>query len=202
MKSRMKVMRVIVLLGVLMAVSCSVLPWVKDVNNIQDWITLPNDGDEFRYSTRTRYYSDDTWHENAFTIEITDIENKSDAVLIETRYNDSSDRDYIIIDKEENAIAYSEDDYYDEDNDFIALKTPVSVGNDWYNNDYNFTIKEVNAQKDVEAGIYNDCIVVEYSDSPELGELWFSPSAGTYIYEEYTNGSGYQYITELERIRE
>lgn len=202
MNSRMKVWRVIVLIGVLAVVSCTVLPWVKDVNNIQDWISLPEDGTEFRYTKRTKLYSDDNWHETSFTIEITDIENKSDAVLIETRYNDSYDRDYIIIDKEENAIAYSEDDYYDEDNDFIILKTPVSTGNHWYNDNYDFQITEIGAKKEVEAGVYNDCIVIEYGDSPGLGEIWFSPSAGTYIYEEYESGYGSEFVTELDKIRE
>lgn len=197
----MKKQRLILIIGIILITGCTILPWVQDPNNIQDWITLPKDGDEYRYTQRTKYYSDDSWHETQFTIEITDIEEKSDAVLIETRYNDSSDRDYIIIDKEEQVIAYSEDDYFDENDDFIAIKTPVEVGNDWYNDNYDYEITEIGAQKETDAGVFSDCIVVEYVDGNEVGEFWYSPSAGTYIYEEYSSGYGYEYTVELERIR-
>ncbi len=181
--------------------NCTILPWVQDINNIRDWVTIPTDGNEYRYETRTKYYSDDSWNESDFVIKITDIDEKSDAILIETRYNDSNDRDYIIIDKDENLIAYSEDEYTDEDDDFIILKTPIEIGNEWYNDDYDFEIDKIGESKEVEAGTYNDCIVIIYKHNNNIGEIWYSPSAGTYIYDEYETDYGYHYIVELEQIR-
>ncbi len=194
--------KILPLIVILIISGCSILPWVKDINNISDWISLPTDGNEYRYNTRTKYYDGGDWHDASYTIEITDIDEKSDAILIETRYNDSSDRDYIIIDKEEQAIALSGDDYFDEYDDFVILKTPVEPDNEWNTDDYEFTIDEVGVKKEVEAGIFNDCIVITYTDTGETGEIWYSPSAGTFIYEDYTTDSGYESITELERIRE
>ncbi|MCK4524722.1 hypothetical protein KAU15_07325 [candidate division WOR-3 bacterium] len=182
--------------------NCTILPWVKDINNIRDWVTIPGDGNEYRYETRTKYYSEDSWHDlSDFTIEITDIDEKSDAILIETKYNDSNNRDYIIIDKDENLIAYSEDEYTDEDNDFIILKTPIEVGNKWYNDDYDFEIDKIGESMEVEAGTYNDCIVIIYTSNNANGEIWYSPSVGTYIYDDYELDSGYHSIVELKQIR-
>ncbi len=196
------VVSIIFIALVIIITNCSVLPWVSDINNIRDWVRIPTDGDEYRYSQRVKYSSDDTWHDlNDFTIEITDIDEKSDAILIETRYNDSNGRDYIIIDKDENLIAYSDDEYTDEDNDFIVLKTPIEIGNEWYNDYYDFEIESIGESMEVDAGTYNDCIVILFTNGNTEGEIWYSPSAGTYIYEDCEYDYGYHYITELEQIR-
>ncbi len=191
--------------------SCSLLPWVEDINNIRDWVTIPTEGDEYRYSQRVKYSSDDSWDESDFTIEIIDIEEKGDDIIIETLTNgsDYDYRGYTIIDKDKNLIASSDDEYYDKDNDFVILKTPVEIGNKWYglsNATYlEFEIEKVGESKTVDAGTYNDCIVIVYSYSDinwTMWEMWYSPSAGTIIYQEFEDNSGYHSIIELKQIRE
>ncbi len=184
---------------IMFIMNCTILPWVSDPNNIYDWIKKPVDGTEFRYAERYKYDWQETWSTDNYTIEITDIDERNDRTLIEYQEDDSNDRDYIIIDKIEQCIVRSEDDYVD-DNDFMFLKTPVQKDNDWNNDRYDYEIVEMGASKTVEAGTYSDCIVIRYDNGQMSGEMYYSPSAGTYVFIDEEYDIGFDYSAELERI--
>ena len=184
---------------IMFIMNCTILPLVSDPNNIYDWIKKPVDGTEFRYAERYKYDWQETWSTDNYTIEITDIDERNDRTLIEYQEDDSNDRDYIIIDKIEQCIVRSEDDYVD-DNDFMFLKTPVQKDNDWNNDRYDYEIVEMGASKTVEAGTYSDCIVIRYDNGQMSGEMYYSPSAGTYVFIDEEYDIGFDYSAELERI--
>lgn len=199
MNFRKGISLIITAMIIIFIMNCTILPWVSDPNNIYDWIKKPVDGTEFRYAERYKYDSQETWSTDNYTIEITDIDERNDRTLIEYQEDDSNDRDYIIIDKIEQCIVRSEDDYVD-DNDFMFLKTPVQKDNDWNNDRYDYEIVEMGASKTVEAGTYSDCIIIRYDNGQMTGEMYYSPSAGTYVFIEEEYDIGYDYSAELERI--
>lgn len=203
MNSRIKVGRVIVLIGVLAVVSCTVLPWVKDVNNIQDWIAVPALDTEYEYAlTQTAYGNTET---DYMTYTVEDVEDKSDRMVIEVReeIDGNYDTQYLIIEKDEGVIAMSDNEYFDENNDDIILATPVKEGNDWlvYGDDL-YEIKKIGESKTVDAGTYSDCIVVERYDNNVTEEYYFSPSVGMIVYYRYTYDSSYGSEYDITRTME
>ncbi|MFO8062840.1 MAG: hypothetical protein R6U31_07955 [bacterium] len=203
MNSRMKVWRVIVLIGVLAVVSCTVLPWVKDVNNIQDWISLPGTGTEYEYEIVTT--SGGNTATDYLTYTVKGIEEKSDRVVIEVReeWNGNYDYDYLIIEKDEGVIAMSNNEYYDKYDDDIILSIPVEVGNDWLvdDNEKLYEITAIGETKEVKAGSYSDCIVVERYQNDVSEKYYYSPSAGMIVYSSYTISTEYYNYRQIMELR-
>ncbi len=196
----MKKIVIILFLFTIIFSSCSILPFVKDKNNIKDWMSPPEEDVEYIYNVRDKWF-DGEWDEDILTIEITDIDEKSDALLVEYRKNESTDRDYYIVDYIENVICDSEDEYYDKYDDFVFLKTPVEKGNDWYNDDYDFEIISTDSFYETDNEKYDNLIVVDYSSSSTDRVLFYSPDLGVIVYREIESDN-YHYIMELDRIRE
>lgn len=200
----------IIISAIIIMTGCTVLPWVKDVNNIRDWISVPAEDTEYQYVEEYRDYYDgelfDTDTEY-YTVTVEGVDQDSDEILIELMYeeNGNYDIDYMIIDSDEGIIAMSDDKYFQDDNDMIILSTPVEEGNDWLvYGDILYEIDKMNQTKKVEAGEYTDCIVVTARTDTYSWELWYSPSAGAMIYTTQTATYGqyrYEYTVELRNIK-
>lgn len=200
----------LIIVSILIIAGCTVLPWVKDVNNIRDWISVPAEDTEFHYIETSRDYYDgellDT-ETDYYSVTIEEVDQDADEILIEVivEENGNYDTDYMIIDSDEGIIAMSDDKYFQDDDDLIIISTPVEEGNDWLvYGDVLYEIDEMNATKKVEAGDYTDCIVITAQSDNHSWEIWYSPGIGTMIYSKYTSTYGsyrYEYIDELRDIK-
>ncbi len=170
----------IIITIILLTISCSLFN-TRDINKISDWVTIPKEGTEFIYS----FSKNGVEYETKSTY-IISVERKDKRIIVEyTYYTDEGIPMYLIYDDEEGVFVYSADDSVDISYDFINLKTPIEVGNEWEiygNSSVIYEIIAIDSTRTVGAGIFNDCIVIECKVSSS--KYWYSPSIGNYIYSE------------------
>lgn len=151
---------VILLLG-----SCTVwqMFFGPDKNSIDAW--WPKDfkvGTILTYKYHETYTTAEYNYDDTFTVEITDIDERETRTVITTV--EDGDIVYIIIDKDKGEVVRSGDTIID-DNDEVVLKTPIEEGTTWYNwTNSKYTIDQVKSSKTVEAGTFDDVVVVKVSD--------------------------------------
>lgn len=164
-----KIKRVLLTVTVVAAIlflgSCTVwqMFFGPDKNSIDAW--WPKDfkiGTILTYKYHETYTTSEYNNTDTFTIEITDIDERETRTVIKTVENGNVV--YLIVDKDKGEIVRSSDTTID-DNDEVVLKTPVEEGTTWYNwTNSKYTIDEVKSSKTVEAGTFDDAVVVKVSD--------------------------------------
>jgi len=209
-----KVLLIVVFLMVVS--SCTLLPWVKDVNNIMDYLPDIKEGDVFEYDVSvysiSEYYDEysEEWVVDTIdysleyfdTCKEVEISDEKAYYLFEGYFG------YVFI-KERGIAAFTFDGTYNEDEDVVFLKTPVEIENDWdfvENGDIKLEIKKINEIYEKDELRFEDVIVIEMSYSDFNGEytceLYYSPSGG--IIREYQksidNSGTYESKKELVSI--
>ncbi len=186
--------------------SCSLLLG-PDANIIADWFNLPKDGTEYVMRWHDNY--EGSTDSGAYSMEVIEVEDRDTRAFVRYR-DDYGDDYYIVMDKDEETIAFSYDEYFDKDDDFIILQTPVEVGEDWYTGVYKAEIMEIDKEYSCDAGDFNDIVEVylRYVDGDYKHEitLYWSRKEGfiVYWYEKYSwDGEAYYtYTEELDEINE
>ncbi|NOY09208.1 MAG: hypothetical protein GXP33_10260 [Spirochaetes bacterium] len=166
MKSIRRAATIILLFAVILLLgSCNILQMFfgPDKNDISAW--WPKD---FKVGTRLSYryyetYTDSGYnYEENIIVEITDIDERETRTIIKT--SEDGAIVYYIIDKENGKLIKSTDSSVD-DNDEVVLKTPVEEGTTWYNwTNTRYEIDNVKENKTVEAGTFDDVVVLKVSD--------------------------------------
>jgi len=171
-----------------------------DKNSIDAW--WPKD---FKVGTRLTYKYHENYTESEYNydetgiVEITDIDERETRTVVKTVA--FGDIDYIIIDKDKGEIVRSDDTIID-DNDEVVLKTPVEEGTTWYNwTNSKYTIDQVKSSRTVEAGTFDDVVVVKVVD-PDWQtitsvNLYFSVTGSNLGWiQKYNSDVSYYGITE------
>lgn len=188
----------ILLLTILLS-GCTMLPWVKDANNIYDWFTLEKKGTEFRYKD---VYTDifSTVHTGYFIVKVLDTEEKNDKKIMTVSYDDATR--YFVADKDENLVFFGRDEYFeDTDEDEVLLDTPVEEDSKWYYKSEERKIESMNEDYETEAGEFTGLIKVEFSGNGYNGYYYYSVQYGIIFSRTDYDGGGYSY-TELVDIDE
>lgn len=188
-----------VLLITIVMSGCTMLPWVKDANNIYDWFTLLGKGTELRYK---HVYTDifSTVHTDYFIVKVLDTEEKNDKRIMTVSYDDATR--YIVADRDENLIFFGRDEYFeDSDEDEILLDTPVEEDSKWYYKSEERKIESMNEEYETEAQNFTGLIKVEFSGNGYNGYYYYSLKYGTVFSRTDYDGGSYSY-TELVDIDE
>ncbi len=185
---------ILVVLGTLLSLNtCQLVEMVlgPDPNNILTWWP------DFKVGTRLIYtwsvsYSDNSTATDTLTIKIIDVDKRSDKIVVKFngkwKSDSSSFTEYYIVDKGKGIFAESDDEFFDKDDDFVHLETPIKEGTIWYyKDDYKYTIKRVKSTKSFAVGTYNNVIAVSVTNSDwhYISSLYryYSPSGGFLAYE-------------------
>lgn len=189
-----------VLVFILILTGCTLLPWVKDGNNIYDWFTKPVED--------AVYYYKYTYHNNFIDIsdnyefKYLDIDENSDNIVVMVN-NDGTNR-YIVADRDENLIFYGKDQFfsgYSEEE--VYLEAPVTIDNTWLYKNEERTIAAIDTTVEIAAGKFSDVIKVKVmgDDVDYTGHYFWSISKGL-LYSEIEYADGSYSRTELIDIHE
>lgn len=159
-----------------------------DPDVITDWYTELSVGTVLTYRL-TAYVNGNTQDEYTFTETVMSNTTINGIRCTEfyCEYPESYSTMYVLVDTEVGIIARSFDQELTAyDNKYFI--TPVSVGTSWYDTySKEYEIKNVNSYSNVDAGEYNDIIVVE---GGEEGSEWYeishySKSLNAYVFNRY-----------------
>ncbi|PIP14485.1 MAG: hypothetical protein COX48_00565 [bacterium (Candidatus Stahlbacteria) CG23_combo_of_CG06-09_8_20_14_all_34_7] len=186
-----KVLRVLILGFILISMGCTLLPWVKDGNNIYDWFTKPTEDAIYYY--KSTYYNDNisltSISNYQFKFISVDENNDNITVLV----NDDGTMGYIVADRDENLIFYGSDQFFSGYSDEeIYLEAPVVIDNSWPYKSETRKIASIDTTVDIEAGKYSDVVKVKIIDDDlnYTGYYYWSISRGLiYSRIDYENGS-------------
>lgn len=185
---------------ILINTACTILPWVKDPNNIYDWFAKPIEGTHLYY--KYIYFNDFTNYTSTdnYDVIIMDIDERTDKIVCMISRNDQTR--YIVADSDEGIVFYGKDEYfsgYDEEE--VYIETPISIDNKWIDNSEERKISAIDTTVEVEAGIFSDVIKVKIYEDDYTGFYYYSKSRGI-LYREINYSSGDYEKTELIDISE
>lgn len=194
--------RIIIILFSLILLSCSLFNTEKDKNDIFQWISIPTKGMKFIYSYDKNYYDslrNPYYSVSGYSVNtITDFQQDSQELFV--TFEESI---YVVGDDNIPVCNYSYNHmmntYYTSRRDYmfefysigvieiwdnnVIIQTPVEVSTRWYWPDNTkLEIIEINAHKTVEAGNFDDVVVImRKAGNDTIGEIWYSPEAGNFI---------------------
>ncbi len=180
------------LLILLTITSCTLLPWVKDKNDIYDWSYDLKEDAVYYYKT-TYYYSwrNSTTTDN-FEWKITDYTLKTNKKVY--TINDDGQTRFLIVDKDNNLIFYGKDEFFSGfTEDEVYLQTPVEIDNSWIYKSETRKISAIDTTVEINGITFDDVVKVKIMENDYYGYLYWSISKGLiYKYLELTNGDYYK----------
>lgn len=197
--------KTIIILFTLFLLSCSFFNSGRDQNDIFQWTIKPTKGVKFIYSYEKNYY--DSLGNPYYSVSGLDV-NMINNFYQDYESLMVSFQESIYIVGDDNILVFSHcnnhqmDAYYfcqfrnifdtlhDDtigviriwDNNVI-IQTPVEISTRWYwPDDTKLEIIEINAHKTVEAGNFDDVVVImRKAGNDTIGEIWYSPEVGNFI---------------------
>lgn len=193
---------IIIVLALLAVVGCTLLPWVKDANNIYDWFKKPVEDAVYLYRT-TNYIDYINYTDTeTFQFKFVDVDENDDNITV--LVNEDGTSRYLVADRDENIIFYGRDQYFSDYNeDEIYLEAPVNLDNSWPYKNETRSIVSIDTTVTVDAGTYSDVVKVKIleENADYSGYYYWSISKGLIYYEiVYEDGSFLK--TELYDINE
>ncbi|MDI6700625.1 MAG: hypothetical protein QME48_05275 [bacterium] len=180
----------------LFSLSCSLLPWVKDPNNIYDWSS--NFKEDVTYYYKSTNYISAINYTTTYNYQwkVVDVTEKTDKKVY--TINDDGQTRFLVVDKDENLIFYGKDEYFSGfSEDEVLLEAPVTIDNSWIYKSETRKVSVIDTTVEITAGKYNDVVKVKIVEDDYYGYLYWSVSKGLiYKYIEYTNGN----YTKVELI--
>ncbi|MEJ5307780.1 MAG: hypothetical protein WHT27_05740 [candidate division WOR-3 bacterium] len=169
--------------------SCTLLPWVKDPNNIYDWSSNFKEDMTYYYKFTTYISAINYTTTDNYEWKIVDFTDKTDRKVY--TINDDGQTRFLIIDKDENLIFYGKDEYFSGfSEEEVYLETPVEIDNSWLYKSETRKIAAIDTTVEVSAGTFSDVVKVKIMEDDYYGYLYWSISKGLlYKRLEYTNGN-------------
>ena len=192
--TKLRVLTIAGIIAILIISSGCLIGFMKDPNDITEWVNPLEDGTELSYYTIV--YRDgvtvETVSSTATVFGVNEDDEYYAAYLIDSRGFDY----YLTIDYEDNRFLEGSQEgpgYYD----IVLLDTPIEVGTSWY--EYNgsdriFEITEIGVTKTVDAGTFYDVIVVESEYSDAGGDYY------TYYYISQGSGVILYYMSQVTDV--
>ncbi|MGE3062098.1 MAG: hypothetical protein AB7T10_00470 [bacterium] len=197
-----KVVSMIVFGVILVFAGCTLLPWVKDANNIYDWFKKPTEDVVYLYRTITYIDNINFSDTENYQLKFTDVDENDDNITV--LVNDDGTNRYLVADRDENIIFYGRDQYFtDYDEDEVYLEAPVNLDNSWPCKKETRSVVSIDTTVTVDAGTFSDVVKVKIieEDADYIGYYYWSISRGL-IYYEITYEDGSYVKTELTDIDE
>ncbi|MEO0234310.1 MAG: hypothetical protein ABIN39_06785 [candidate division WOR-3 bacterium] len=178
-----------IFLVALIVSSCTLLPWVKDANNIYDWSSSLKEDMTYYYKFTTYISAINYTTTDNYEWKIIDFTEKTDRKVY--TINDDGQTRFLVIDKDENLIFYGKDEYFSGfSEEEVYLETPVKIDNSWPYKSETRKIAAIDTTVEVSAGTFKDVVKVKIMEDDYYGYLYWSISKGlVYKRLEYTNGN-------------
>jgi hypothetical protein len=178
-----------ILLIALIVSSCTLLPWVKDPNNIYDWSSSLKEDMTYYYKFTTYISAINYTTTDNYEWKIVDFTEKTDRKVY--TINDDGQTRFLVVDKDENLIFYGKDEYFSGfTEEEVYLETPVELDNSWPYKSETRKIAAIDTTVEVSAGTFSDVVKVKIMEDDYYGYLYWSISKGLlYKRLEYTNGN-------------
>jgi len=188
-----------ILLFVMLFSGCTMLPWVKDANNIYDWFSIVKEDTTLRYKyVYTDFFQ--TLHTEYYNVIILETEEKNDKKIMTVNFDGITK--CIVADKDKNLIFFGKDEYFvDTDQDEVYLDTPVEEDSKWYYKSEERKIKSMNEEFETDAGKFTNLIEVRTSGNGYTGYYYYSTQYGVVFERKDYDSGGYVY-SELTDIDE
>lgn len=169
--------RVTILIAVMMLVmsaSCSILD-VRNTSVMTEWCDLEEP---------VTYYYNVSNSEMQSVVEIFSIQ-REDSIIIYEMYIDYAETPtwWAFRNKSGKLTQHSSLTYDDTTATYtILLDTPVKEGNYWSDS---WSIASVGKSITVEAGTFDDCVLILHYEGYDSSEFWYSPELGMFIKKTY-----------------
>lgn len=200
--------KIIFLLIFLFAISSCTLFDNKDVDDISDWIKLPELGTVYSYYINQRFYDEYSYLYNEVIVLVKDsfFEIINDTLMINfdtipcqsiiAKHYQEAYNETTLIFKDSCLYKTAIDTMFDIARYYLydyesssglpsfELRCPIEIGNSWFlSSDYRCQIVDIGCSKEVLAGEFNDIILMYYYvGTKKEGEVYFSPELGTAVY--------------------